>query len=114
MHVAHVHNKIVKWAIKVITSQVAHFLWGNMGDVHKYHLANWGLAPPPKSFGGLGLPNLREFSCPSWLRERRDILLVVIKFGCPLWIINIILTSQMSYGLGQTLVLLFGKVPRGQ
>ena len=35
--------KFPKWAIKAITSQMAHFFWGNVGDEHKYHLANWGL-----------------------------------------------------------------------
>ena len=34
--------KFPKWAIKAITSQMAHFFWGNVGDDHKYHLANWG------------------------------------------------------------------------
>ena len=54
--------KFPKWAIKAITSQMAHFFWGNLGDEHKYHLANWGLISQKTDFGGLGVPNLREFN----------------------------------------------------
>lgn len=41
---------------------MAHFLWGNMGGVHKYHLAHWGIGARKKTFGGLGVPNLRDFN----------------------------------------------------
>lgn len=41
---------------------MAHFFWGNMGDSHKYHLANWGLISRKKDFGGLGVPNIRDFN----------------------------------------------------
>ena len=54
--------KFPKWAIDMINSQMSHFFWGNMGDCHKYHLANWGLISRRKEFGGLGVPNLREFN----------------------------------------------------
>lgn len=47
--------KFPKWAIEAITSQMAHFLGGNIGDDHKYHLANWGLVSRLKDFGGLGV-----------------------------------------------------------
>lgn len=35
--------KFPKRASNDITSQMPHFSWDNLGDVHKYHLANWGL-----------------------------------------------------------------------
>ena len=35
--------KFPKWAINAITSQMAHFFWGDQGDEHKYHLAKWGM-----------------------------------------------------------------------
>lgn len=54
--------KFPKWAIEVITSQMAHFFWGNIGDEHKYHLAKWGLISRRKEFGGMGVPNLRDFN----------------------------------------------------
>ncbi|KAI4978394.1 hypothetical protein ZWY2020_015147 [Hordeum vulgare] len=54
--------KFPKWAIKAINSQMSHFLWGNMGEQHKYHLAHWGLVSRKKEFGGLGIPNIREFN----------------------------------------------------
>ena len=43
-----------------------------MGDEHKYHLANWGLISQKKDFGGLGVPNLREFNMAllaSWAKR---------------------------------------------
>lgn len=64
--------KFPKWAIKAITLQMAHFFWGNLGDVHKYHLANWGFVSQKKAFGGLGVPNLREFNLAllaSWAKR---------------------------------------------
>ena len=54
--------KFPKWAINAINSQMSHILWGNLGDVHKYHLAHWGLVARKKKFGGLGIPNLRDFN----------------------------------------------------
>ena len=54
--------KFPKWAIDAITSQMAHFFWGNVGDNHKYHLAKWGMVSQRKEWGGLGVPNLREFN----------------------------------------------------
>uniref|UniRef100_A0A8I6XF12 Uncharacterized protein n=1 Tax=Hordeum vulgare subsp. vulgare TaxID=112509 RepID=A0A8I6XF12_HORVV len=54
--------KLPKWAINAINSQMAHFLWGNMGDQHKYHLAHWGLVSRKKDFGGLWIPNVREYN----------------------------------------------------
>ena len=33
-----------------------------MGDVHKFHLANWGLVSQKKVYGGLGVHNLRELN----------------------------------------------------
>uniref|UniRef100_A0A453FR42 Uncharacterized protein n=1 Tax=Aegilops tauschii subsp. strangulata TaxID=200361 RepID=A0A453FR42_AEGTS len=101
--------KFPKCAIKAITSQMAHFLWGNMGDIHKYHLANWGLVSQRKQYGGLvGVPNLREVNMSllaSWARryfaggdknwvslvdykyqtKRPNILCAKEKVGSPFW-----------------------------
>ena len=41
---------------------MSHFFWGNVGDNHKYHLVNWGMISQNKVWGGMGVPNLREFS----------------------------------------------------
>uniref|UniRef100_A0A8I6XRD0 Reverse transcriptase zinc-binding domain-containing protein n=1 Tax=Hordeum vulgare subsp. vulgare TaxID=112509 RepID=A0A8I6XRD0_HORVV len=54
--------KFSKWAVNAINSQMTHFLWGNIGDQHKFHLANWGLVSRKKEFGGLGIPNVREYN----------------------------------------------------
>ncbi|KAI4973273.1 hypothetical protein ZWY2020_028981 [Hordeum vulgare] len=54
--------KFPKWAINAINSQMPHFLWGNIGDQHKYHLAHWGLVSRKKEFGRLGIPNIREYN----------------------------------------------------
>ena len=51
---------------------MAHFFWGDQGDEHKYHLAKWGMIAQKKEFGGLGIPNLREFNMAllaSWAKR---------------------------------------------
>jgi hypothetical protein len=35
--------KFPKWAINMINSHMAHFLWNNSENKHKYHLAHWQL-----------------------------------------------------------------------
>jgi hypothetical protein len=35
--------KFPKWAINMINSHMARFLWNNSEDKHKYHLAYWQL-----------------------------------------------------------------------
>ena len=54
--------KFPKWVINAVNSQMAHFFWWNLSDQHKYHLANWGLISRKKEFGGLGIPNIKEFN----------------------------------------------------
>src|SRR4051812_33774908 len=54
---------------------MAHFFWGNLGDVHKYHLAHWGLVTRKEIFGGLGVPNLRDINLAllaSWSKRYYD------------------------------------------
>ncbi|GJN39691.1 hypothetical protein PR202_gb28826 [Eleusine coracana subsp. coracana] len=49
---------------------MAHFLWDNVGDNHKYHLANWELVTQKKEYGGLGVPDLRSLNrclLASWI-----------------------------------------------
>jgi hypothetical protein len=53
--------KFPKWAIAMINSQMAHFLWNNIEDSHKYHLANWQLVAQ-KEVGGFDIPNMRNFN----------------------------------------------------
>ena len=38
------------------------FLWGGMGDKHKYHLVNWQQICAPLQHGGLGIHNLSIFN----------------------------------------------------
>jgi hypothetical protein len=38
------------------------FLWGGMGDEHKYHLVNWQQICAPLQHGGLGIRNLSIFN----------------------------------------------------
>lgn len=52
--------KFPSWAIHAINFQMAHCLWDNYEDHHKYHLANWEMMAMKKGFGGLGIPNLRD------------------------------------------------------
>ena len=52
--------KFPKWAIEVINSQMAHFLWNNSETNHKYHLANWQLVSQRKEMGGLVLDDLHR------------------------------------------------------
>jgi hypothetical protein len=49
---------------------MGHFLWNNIEDKYKYHLANWQLVSQKKELGGLGVPDLRSFNMAllsSWI-----------------------------------------------
>jgi hypothetical protein len=62
--------KFPKWAIKMINSQMSHFLWNNNEESHKYHLANWQLVAQKKEAGGFGIPDLRNLNLAilsSWI-----------------------------------------------
>lgn len=64
--------KFPNWVINAITSQMSHFFWGNLGDQHKYHLADWGLVCKKKEFGGLGIHDFRDFNLcllASWIKR---------------------------------------------
>ena len=64
--------KFPKWAINMINSQMAHFLWDNVAGNRKYHLANWGLVCQKQEFGGFGIQNLREYNLcllASWIKK---------------------------------------------
>ena len=54
--------KFPKWAIDAITYQMPHFFCGSLRSEHKYHLAKWELISTRKEFGGMGVPNLRDFN----------------------------------------------------
>jgi hypothetical protein len=64
--------KFPKCAIRLIESQMAHCLWNNSEENHKYHLANWQHVCMKKEYGDLGVPNLRELNIcllGSWIRR---------------------------------------------
>jgi hypothetical protein len=54
--------KFSKWAIKFLQTQMAHCLWNNSEECHRYHLANWKHVSMEKEYGGLGVPNLRDLN----------------------------------------------------
>ena len=61
--------KFPKWAVNMINSHMARFLWNNNDDKHKYHLAHWQLVAQ-KELGGLGIPDLRNLNLSllsSWI-----------------------------------------------
>ena len=62
--------KFPRWAIDMINSHMARFLWNNSEDKHKYHLTNWQLVAQKKELGGLGIPDLRNLNLSllsSWI-----------------------------------------------
>jgi hypothetical protein len=51
---------------------MANYLWNDREDSHKWHLANWDSLSMCKSFGGIGIPNLRDINIcllGSWLKR---------------------------------------------
>lgn len=60
----HFHGSsiLLKWAIVMINTQMAHYLWNDFEGHRKIHLANWRLVCMKKEFGGLGIPNLQELN----------------------------------------------------
>jgi hypothetical protein len=64
--------KFSKWAVKLIESQMAHCLWNDGENAHKYHLASWKQVTIKKEYGVLGVPDLRELNLcllGSWIRR---------------------------------------------
>lgn len=65
-------NKFPKWAIKALNTHLANCLWNDSEGNHKYHLVNWDSVSMPKEYGGLGVPNLRDFNIfllGSWIKR---------------------------------------------
>jgi hypothetical protein len=54
--------KFPKWALKLIDTQMANFMWNDEEGNHKIHLANWPSICMKKDFGGLGIPNLQDLN----------------------------------------------------
>jgi hypothetical protein len=54
--------KFLKWAIKLLESQMAHCLWSTDSDRHRYHLANWQLVSMKKEYGSLGVPSPKDLN----------------------------------------------------
>jgi hypothetical protein len=51
---------------------MAHCLWNDDENVHKYHLAGWKHVTMKKEFGGLGVPDLKELNLcllGSWIKR---------------------------------------------
>jgi hypothetical protein len=51
---------------------MAHCLWNNNEECHRYHLANWKHVAMEKDFRGLGVPSLRDLNIcllVSWVRK---------------------------------------------
>jgi hypothetical protein len=64
--------KFLKWAIRLIESNMAHCLWNNNEECHKYHLANCQLVSLKRECGGLGVPNIKELNLcllGSWVKR---------------------------------------------
>jgi hypothetical protein len=64
--------KFLKCDIRLIETQLAHCLWNNNEECHKYHLASWKHVTLKRDYGGLGVPNLRELNLcllGSWMRR---------------------------------------------
>ena len=62
--------KFPRWAIDMINSHMARFLWNNSEEKHRYHLAHWQLVAQKKELGGLGIPDLRNLNLSllsSWI-----------------------------------------------
>jgi hypothetical protein len=64
--------KFPKCAIKLIESQMAHYLWNNTSKCHRYHLASWLHVSMKTEFEGLGVSNMRELNLcllGSWIKR---------------------------------------------
>lgn len=54
--------KFTMWAIKIISSHMANYLWNDIDDHHRWHLVNWESISMCKNLGGLGIPDLRDLN----------------------------------------------------
>jgi len=64
--------KFPKWAIRILDSHLANYLWDDNPTAHKFHLANWESVSMLKEYGGLGVPNLRDLNVcllVSWMKR---------------------------------------------
>jgi hypothetical protein len=64
--------KFPKWALHLIDTQMANFMWNDEEGNHKIHLANWPSICMKNYFGGLGIPNLQDSNIcliGSWIKR---------------------------------------------
>jgi hypothetical protein len=64
--------KFPKWALKLINTPLANYLWSDDEGNRKIHLANWPSICMKKEFGGLGIPNLKDLNLcllESWIKH---------------------------------------------
>jgi hypothetical protein len=54
--------QFLKWALSLLDTQLANFLWNDEEGNHKIHLANWPSVCFKKEFGGMGIPNLQDLN----------------------------------------------------
>jgi hypothetical protein len=51
-----------KWALKLLNTQLANFMWNEEEGNHKIHLANKPYICTKKDFCGMGIPNLQHLN----------------------------------------------------
>jgi hypothetical protein len=64
--------KFPKWALELINSQVANFLWNNFEGYMKLHLASWKLICKKNVFEVPGIPDLPNVNLcllGSWIKR---------------------------------------------
>jgi hypothetical protein len=64
--------KFPKWALHLIDTHMANFMWNDEKGNHKIHLAYWSSLCMKKDFGGLGIPNLQDLNIcliGSWIKR---------------------------------------------
>ena len=54
--------KFPKWALHIIDTHMANFMWNDEEGNQKIHLVNWPSICTKKDFGGLGISNLQDLN----------------------------------------------------
>jgi hypothetical protein len=54
--------KFPKWALKLLDTQLANFMWNDEEGNHQIHVANWPSVYMKKVFGGMRIPNLQDLN----------------------------------------------------
>jgi hypothetical protein len=109
--------KFPKWGIRLLEFQMAHCLWNNTADCHRYHLASWQHVTMLKEYGGMGVPSIRAES----MFVRFLVKKVLFRwgggrgeFGRTLWILSTTLVTLMSSPVEMLWLPIFERVCSGQ